>query len=80
MKNDYKKLSNEFLSVIQSTKNISEKTFLAYHSDLKDFCIFLELNGLDDVTLLEYVKQLAHVRHLKDRTISRKLIQIKQYI
>lgn len=69
----------EFLSVVKSTKNLSDKTITAYRSDLVDFMNFAGLGELDDNTILHYVQELSQVRCLKDSTITRKLIVLKMF-
>ena len=69
----------EFLNVIKSTKNLSSKTIIAYHSDLKDFGNFLEQHNLSDDTILQYIQELSQNRRLKDSTICRKLIVLKSF-
>lgn len=71
--------SDEFLQIIQSTKNLSDKTILAYRSDLKDFQEFLQDNELDETVILKYVQMLSKERGLKDNTICRKLITLKLF-
>lgn len=75
---NYNDLSLNFLSTMQSTKNLSVKTITAYRSDLSDFCRFIDKCGIDKDTILHYVQSLCH-RKLKDSTINRKLIVIKMY-
>lgn len=72
-------ISNEFVETIHSTKNLSQKTVLAYHSDLKDFCKYFKLEDLDESTILKYVQLLTQERKLKDSTINRKLIVLKMF-
>ena len=72
-------ISNEFIAMIQSTKNLSPKTILAYRSDLKDFCKFFKEKYPDDSVILEYVQHLTQERNLKDSTINRKLIVLKMF-
>ena len=72
-------ISNEFIAMIQSTKNLSQKTILAYRSDLKDFCKFFKEKYPDDSVILEYVQHLTQERNLKDSTINRKLIVLKMF-
>ena len=72
-------LVNEFLQVAQSTKNLSEKTILAYRSDLKDFTCRYPIEDIDDSSILKYVQQLSQERKLQDTTIQRKLIVLKMY-
>ena len=74
-----KTASDEFLQVIQSTKNLSDKTVLAYRSDLNDFQVFLQDNELDETVILKYVQMLSKERGLKDNTVCRKLITLKMF-
>lgn len=67
----------EFLSVIKSTKNLSDKTITAYRSDLIDFISTIKSRALDENTILNYVQDLSQVRFLKDSTITRKLVVLK---
>ena len=69
----------EFLNVIQSTKNLSDKTIVAYRSDLSDFCDFVKDEVYDETTILRYINHLLHERKLKDSTIKRKLIVLKMF-
>ena len=71
--------SDEFLQIIQSTKNLSDKTILAYRSDLNDFQEFLQDKELDETVILKYVQILSKERGLKDNTICRKLITLKLF-
>lgn len=68
----------EFLCVIKSTKNLSDKTILAYRSDLMDFAR-TRPNPLDENTILNYVQELSQIRQLKDSTITRKLVVLKMF-
>ena len=72
-------ITKEFLSIMQSTKNLSTKTIIAYRSDLKDFEIFLRENQMDENIVLKYVQHLSKERQLKDSTINRKLITLKMF-
>ena len=69
----------EFLSVVKSTKNLSDKTIIAYRSDLMDFARATEPNPLEENTILNYVQELSQIRHLKDSTITRKLVVLKMF-
>ena len=69
----------EFLNVIHSTKNLSDKTIAAYRSDLSDLSDFVKDEVYDETTILRYVNHLLHERKLKDSTIKRKLIVLKMY-
>ena len=70
---------NNFLEVLQSTKNLSEKTMIAYKSDIKDLITFMVYNGCNESTVPKYVRHLQRDRKLQDTTISRKLIVVKMY-
>lgn len=69
----------DFLSVVKSTKNLSDKTIIAYRSDLMDFARATEPNPLEENTILNYVQELSQIRHLKDSTITRKLVVLKMF-
>lgn len=73
---NYIDLSSNFLSAMQSTKNLSEKTVIAYQSDLSDFCRFIAGSDIADETLICYVQHLNR-KELKDSTINRKLVVLK---
>lgn len=70
--------AEECLSVMKSTKNISEYSYLAYSSDLNDFIKFCS-GEIDNDVLVKYVSHLSQDRHLCDTTISRKLITLKMF-
>lgn len=70
--------SNVFLSTMRSTKNLSDKTITAYHSDLLDFCRFIGDGDITEDTILNYVEYLKS-KKLKDSTINRKLIVLKMF-
>ncbi len=70
--------SNVFLSTMRSTKNLSDKTIIAYHSDLMDFCRFIGDSDIAEDTILDYVEHLCN-KKLKDSTINRKLIVLKMF-
>ena len=68
-----------FIDTIQSTKNLSENTIIAYNSDLLDFIGFVENKELNEDVVLQYVRHLSFDRKLKDSSISRKLIVLKTF-
>lgn len=70
--------AEECLSVMKSTKNISEYSRLAYSSDLNDFIKFCG-DEIDNDVLVKYVSHLSQDRHLSDTTISRRLITLKMF-
>ena len=69
----------EFLKTTRTTKNLSNNTYLAYQSDLKDFVNYIQQNDFGANTLLMYVDYLSHTKKLKDSSIQRKLIVLKMY-
>lgn len=78
MKN-LKSISNEFIGISKSTKNLSSKTVIAYISDLNDFCEYMIDKSMGEAVIIEYVSYLAQVRRLSDSTIKRKLIVLKMF-
>lgn len=74
----YINLSHEFISTMQSTKNLSDKTILAYQSDLDDFCRYISHSCIKENTIIRYIQHLSD-RELKDTTITRKLIVLKMF-
>lgn len=70
---------NEFLLLIQSTKNLSDKTISAYRSDLKSFVCYYQGEELSNQTVVKYVQHLSLDQKLKDATIHRKLVVLKMY-
>lgn len=77
--NNFGIISNEFIKEIQTTKNLSHKTVVAYISDLKDFGAFMEMRELENDIVLDYVQHLSQIRKLQDSTIKRKLIVLKMF-
>lgn len=75
---NYNYSSNVFLSTMRSTKNLSDKTITAYHSDLIDFCRYICDSDIAEDTILNYVRYLSK-KKLKDSTINRKLIVLKMF-
>ena len=73
---NYFDLSSNFLSAMQSTKNLSEKTVIAYQSDLSDFCRFISNRNIADETIIDYIQHLNQ-KGLKGSTINRKLVVLK---
>ena len=73
---NYFDLTSNFLSAMQSTKNLSAKTVIAYQSDLSDFCRFVSNREISDETIISYVQYLNQ-KGLKGSTINRKLVVLK---
>ena len=76
---DIEQMCQTYLKMIQTTKNLSGKTIVAYASDLQDFCTFLGEEKIDSDTVLSYVQNLSKERKLCDSTICRRLVVLKQF-
>ena len=72
-------LISEFLALARSTKNLSQKTIIAYESDLRDFCNYINNDRIDEKQILSYINELSKIRKLKDTTINRKIIVLKVF-
>lgn len=70
---------DEFLRLIQSTKNLSGKTISAYRSDLNNFLFHFQGEEMNESSVLKYVQYLSFDRKLKDSTIHRKLVVLKMF-
>ena len=70
---------NKFLNEIRNTKNLSEKTIKAYKSDIIDFFLFTN-EVITSNNIIEYIDYLNNTKQLKDTSIKRKIITIKQFI
>ena len=70
-------LFNEFINNLKITKNLSQKTLNAYSSDLKQFSIH-EQNILSP-DIRAYIAHLTCDLHLKDTSIRRKIITLKNF-
>ena len=69
-----------YLNTIQSTKNLSRKTIIAYRSDLYDFARFLNCTySPDKSAIVEYIIHLQTERKLKDSSIARKIIALRNF-
>lgn len=76
---DIVQMYKNYLDMIQSTKNLSSKTIEAYTSDLRDFFEFLGNKKIDVDTVLSYVQYMSKERKLRDSTICRRLVVLKQF-
>ena len=76
---DIEQKCKNYLNVLQSTKNLSDKTIEAYASDLRDFGTFLADGEVDKEAVLAYVQNMAKERKLRDSTIGRRLVVLKQF-
>lgn len=71
---------DNFIRKTQSTKNLSPKTIIAYHSDLADYLKFLgkPVSETDINAIYSYIDYLSQ-RGLKDTSIKRKIISMKLF-
>ena len=70
----------EFIALIETTKNLSPKTIAAYRSDLNLFKDFSSRDILLNKNIvIKYIHCLSHEQNLKDSTIMRKLIVLKMF-
>lgn len=69
--------SEKFINYLRATKNLSDKTLIAYRSDLKLFLEF-EKNELNP-DICAYISYLSLTLKLKDTSIRRKIITLKNY-
>jgi len=76
---NYTNYINKFLNEIKNTKNLSEKTIKAYKSDLLDFFLFVN-ELINNKSIIDYIDYLNNHKQLKDTTIKRKIITIKQIV
>lgn len=76
---DFNLTIHEFIQLVQSTKNLSEKTIVAYKSDLNDFNSFVNNYEFSNESIIQYIQELAITRNLKDTTINRKIIVLKMF-
>ena len=76
---DIEQTCQTYLKTVQSTKNLSSKTIDAYASDLRDFCSYLGNEKIDADTILSYVQNMSRERKLRDSTICRRLVVLKQF-
>lgn len=76
---NYTNYINKFLNEIKNTKNLSEKTIKAYKSDLLDFFLFVK-EIINSKSIIDYIDYLNNYKQLKDTTIKRKIITIKQFV
>lgn len=71
-----------FLTEIKNTKNLSQKSLLAYNYDLTNFNHYLiehKIVKIKSADILKYVDYLKCTKHLKETSIRRKIISIKLY-
>ncbi|MCH5180288.1 MAG: tyrosine-type recombinase/integrase [Erysipelotrichales bacterium] len=71
-----------FLTEIKNTKNLSQKSLLAYNYDLTNFKQYLidcRITKIKSNNIVEYINYLKDVKHLKETSIRRKIISLKLY-
>lgn len=78
---DIRKYQKTFLNTMLLTKNLTNKSILAYKSDLNNFFCYYSYKKrklLKDI-IVGYLDELQNVRKLKESTITRKIITLKMY-
>lgn len=68
-----------YIKEIICTKNLSNKTIVAYKSDLEDFFTCVLDKNISSESIVRYIKILMEERKLKDTTIKRKLVTLKLF-
>ncbi len=76
---DILKEAQNYISELQASKSLSDKTIIAYKSDLNDFTSFLTVHEMNDKIIFSYVQHLTQDRGLSNSTINRKLVTIKMF-
>jgi integrase/recombinase XerC len=78
-------MMNEFLQYLQYEKNYSSHTVLSYHTDLRQFCDFLEINAdqfepaqVSSQQIQQWVLSLMSEK-IAARTLSRKISTLKSF-
>ena len=74
---NFMKNINDFINYLQATKNLSPKTLSAYSSDLLNF--FKYENNQLEPDICAYISHLKTELKLKDSSIRRKIITLKNY-
>lgn len=77
---NYTNYIERFLNEIMNIKNLSSKTIKAYRFDLNDFINFNKDNIITSKVIIDYIDNLNNIKCLKDTSIKRKIITIKQFI
>ncbi len=76
---DILKEAQDYISELQASQSLSDKTMIAYKSDLSDFTSFLTLHEMNDKVIFSYVQHLTQDRGLRNSTVNRKLVTIKMF-
>ncbi len=77
-------LVQEYLETVRATRGIAARTIVAYHADLRQFCLFAQARGVtrpSEVTHLLIREYLARLKEdgLAKSTIGRKLAAIRSF-
>ncbi len=84
MNSKLKEALEQFIRYVQIEKNFSLHTVREYQSDLIDFFSFLESEGIQDITEVDYIHARLYVTKLYDEqkartSISRKISSIRSF-
>lgn len=72
---------NDFILEMKGVKNLSNKTCLAYRYDINKFIEFVgnKFKHIKEQDFLDYISYLNLTLKLKDCSIKRKIVSIKQF-
>jgi integrase/recombinase XerC len=84
MNSQTKEALDQFIRYVQIEKNFSLHTVREYHSDLFEFFSFLDSEGIEDITEVDYIHARLFVTKLYDEqkartSISRKISSIRSF-
>ncbi|TAH58949.1 MAG: recombinase XerC [Gottschalkiaceae bacterium] len=74
--------TDNYLTSLETERNLSEKSIKAYRSDLSNFINWFQENKIstiDSKGITTYIKHLQNHKHLKDSSIKRKYVTLKSY-
>ena len=76
---------NLFIEYLQIEKNYSHYTIENYQRDIEEFFMFIEEQGINDLTAVEYFDVRFYltscmIRNLSKRTVSRKISCLAAFI
>ena len=74
-----KQQNKVFYNRVRETENLSNKTIIAYRSDLNDFLNYVKDDLIDDATMYKYLNHLLCERQLGESTVHRRMIIIKSF-
>lgn len=76
---NYRNYINAYIKEIMCTKNLSNKSIIAYKLDLEDFFNWFKDKSITSDTIVKYVNMLKGERKLKDSSVKRKIVSLKLF-